>query len=139
VAVCFGAGPDSADDRKHSGILSGLRGDSFVWAAGVSAVNLSARSDDLCSLTSGLRLAVRVALEATSERWRSRETEKRTLIYGAGSAGTMLLSEVRNNPRLAYRVVGFVDDLAQRKGMRIAGVTVLGAGCDKGSCGQTPH
>ena len=79
-------------------------------------------------LTSGLRLAVRVALAATSERWRSRETEKRTLIYGAGSAGTMLLSEVRNNPRLAYRVVGFVDDLAQRKGMRIAGVTVLGGG-----------
>jgi FlaA1/EpsC-like NDP-sugar epimerase len=79
-------------------------------------------------LTSGLRLAVRIGLEATSDRWRSRETQKRTLIYGAGSAGTMLLREIRNNARLAYRVVGFVDDLVKRQGMRVAGVTVLGLG-----------
>jgi FlaA1/EpsC-like NDP-sugar epimerase len=79
-------------------------------------------------LTSGLRLAVRIGLEATSDRWRSRVAEKRTLIYGAGSAGTMLLREIRNNPRLAYRVVGFVDDLGARQGMRVAGVPVLGGG-----------
>jgi FlaA1/EpsC-like NDP-sugar epimerase len=79
-------------------------------------------------LTSGLRLAVRIGLEATSERWRSRETQKRTLIYGAGGAGTMLLREIRTNSRLAYRVVGFVDDLAARQGLRVSGVTVLGGG-----------
>jgi FlaA1/EpsC-like NDP-sugar epimerase len=79
-------------------------------------------------LTSGLRLAVRIGLEATSDRWRSRLEEKRTLIYGAGGAGTALLREIRNNPRLAYRVVGFLDDLAQRQGMRVAGVPVLGGG-----------
>jgi len=70
-------------------------------------------------LTSGLRLAVRIGLEATSDRWRSRETEKRTLIYGAGGAGTALLREIRSNAKLAYRVIGFVDDLAERKGMRV--------------------
>jgi FlaA1/EpsC-like NDP-sugar epimerase len=79
-------------------------------------------------LTSGLRLAVRFGLEATSYRWRRREEEKRTLIYGAGGGGTAMLREIRSNPRLAYRVVGFVDDLAERKGMRVAGVTVLGNG-----------
>jgi FlaA1/EpsC-like NDP-sugar epimerase len=79
-------------------------------------------------LTSGLRLGVRIGLEATSDRWRNRETEKRTLIYGAGGGGTALLHEIRNNARLAYRVVGFVDDLAERKGMRVAGVPVLGGG-----------
>jgi len=79
-------------------------------------------------LTSGLRLAVRFGLEATSDRWRSRETEKRTLIYGAGGGGTMLLREIRNNHRLPYKVVGFVDDLAHGNGMRIAGMTVLGGG-----------
>jgi FlaA1/EpsC-like NDP-sugar epimerase len=79
-------------------------------------------------LTSGLRLTVRIALEATSDPWRSRGTEKRTVIYGAGGAGTALLREIRNNPRLSYRVVGFVDDHAERKGMRVSGVTVLGGG-----------
>ncbi len=79
-------------------------------------------------LTSGLRLAVRFGLEATSDRWRSREAEKRTLIYGAGGGGTALLREIRNNHRLAYRVVGFVDDLAERRGTRVAGVPVLGGG-----------
>ena len=79
-------------------------------------------------LTSGLRLAVRFGLEATSDRWRSRRAEKRTVIYGAGSGGTALLREIRNNPRLAYRVVGFVDDLRERHGMRVAGVPVLGGG-----------
>jgi FlaA1/EpsC-like NDP-sugar epimerase len=79
-------------------------------------------------LTSGLRLAVRIGLEATSDRWRSREAEKRTLIYGAGGGGTALLREIRNNPKLAYRVVGFVDDLAERQGMRVAGMPVLGGG-----------
>jgi FlaA1/EpsC-like NDP-sugar epimerase len=79
-------------------------------------------------LTSGLRLAVRIGLEATSDRWRSREVEKRTLIYGAGGGGMTLLREIRNNHRLPYKVVGFVDDLAHRKGMRIAGMTVLGGG-----------
>jgi FlaA1/EpsC-like NDP-sugar epimerase len=79
-------------------------------------------------LTSGLRLAVRIFLEATSDRWRSRGAEKRILIYGAGGGGTMLLREIRNNPKLAYRVVGFVDDLVARQGMRVAGVTVLGSG-----------
>jgi FlaA1/EpsC-like NDP-sugar epimerase len=79
-------------------------------------------------LTSGLRLTVRIGLEATSDRWRSRESERRTLIYGAGGGGTALLREIRNNPRLAYRVIGFVDDLRERWGMRVAGVPVLGGG-----------
>jgi FlaA1/EpsC-like NDP-sugar epimerase len=79
-------------------------------------------------LTSGLRLAARIALEATSDRWRSRGAEKRTLIYGSGGGGMALLREIRNNPKLAYRVVGFVDDLADRQGMRVAGMPVLGGG-----------
>lgn len=53
---------------------------------------------------------------------------KRTLIYGAGKAGATLLKEVRNNPRLAYQVCGFVDDDAAKRGMRIDGIPVLGGG-----------
>jgi FlaA1/EpsC-like NDP-sugar epimerase len=32
------------------------------------------------------------------------------LIYGAGSAGEKLFRELTENPRLNFRVVGFVDD-----------------------------
>ena len=53
---------------------------------------------------------------------------KRTLIYGAGYAGAMLLREIRNNPKLAYQVCGFLDDDAAKRGMRIDGIPVLGGG-----------
>jgi FlaA1/EpsC-like NDP-sugar epimerase len=53
---------------------------------------------------------------------------KRTLIYGAGYAGSTLLKEIRNNPKLAYLVCGFLDDNAAKRGMRIDGITVLGGG-----------
>jgi len=53
---------------------------------------------------------------------------KRTLIYGAGSAGATLLKEIGNNPRLAYQACGFIDDDAAKRGMRIDDVPVLGTG-----------
>jgi FlaA1/EpsC-like NDP-sugar epimerase len=54
--------------------------------------------------------------------------EKRSLIYGAGEAGITLLREIRNNPRLSYRVVGFLDDRPDKKGLRLDDVEVLGGG-----------
>ncbi len=85
----------------------------------------------ICFLaTSGLRLAVRMSVEGASSRRNIQETEKRTLIYGAGDAGTMLLREIRNNPKLTYCVVGFVDDRSEKTGLRIQGIQVLGSGHD---------
>ncbi len=53
---------------------------------------------------------------------------KRTLIYGAGYAGAMLLRGIRNNPKLAYQVYGFLDDDGAKRGRRIDGIPVLGGG-----------
>ena len=53
---------------------------------------------------------------------------KKALIYGAGDAGISLLKEIRNNPRLSYRVMGFVDDHAGKRGLSVFGVAVLGGG-----------
>jgi len=82
----------------------------------------------LCFLgTAGLRVFVRIVSEtATSVRHRS--TGKRTLIYGAGDAGVTVLREVQNNPKLLYRVRGFLDDRPDKQGARILGVPVLGGG-----------
>jgi FlaA1/EpsC-like NDP-sugar epimerase len=83
----------------------------------------------ICFLgTSGLRLMVRMMAEATSNGQSDKTFEKRTLIYGAGRAGITLLREIRSNSSLSFRVVGFVDDRPDKKGIRIAGVPVLGGG-----------
>ena len=49
-----------------------------------------------------------------------------TLIVGAGEAGSLLLKEIRRQPRAAYNVLGFVDDDLEKKGMKLHGVRVLG-------------
>jgi FlaA1/EpsC-like NDP-sugar epimerase len=83
----------------------------------------------ICFLaTSGLRLILRLMMEVTSNPRRSVGLEKSVLIYGAGDGGITLLREIRNNPRLPYRVVGFLDDRPDKKGLRLAGVPVLGGG-----------
>src|ERR1035437_3662984 len=85
----------------------------------------------ICFLaTSGLRLILRLMLEITSNARSSGGVEKSTLIYGAGDAGITLLREIRNNPRLSYRVLGFLDDRPDKKGLRLAGVPVLGGGVE---------
>lgn len=51
----------------------------------------------------------------------------RTLIVGAGEAGSHLLKEIRRQPGSAYHVVGFVDDDCEKHGMRLNGAPVLGS------------
>ena len=77
--------------------------------------------------TAGLRVAVRMLAEATHDG-QGNGQEERTLIYGAGDAGITLLREIRNNPKLAYHVCGFVDDARDKAGLLISGIAVLGGG-----------
>jgi FlaA1/EpsC-like NDP-sugar epimerase len=85
----------------------------------------------LCLLaTGGLRLGTRIASRFVSGSYRDARTARRTLIYGAGDAGVTLLREIQNNRRLEYHVCGFLDDVSYKKGLRLAGVSVLGGGED---------
>jgi FlaA1/EpsC-like NDP-sugar epimerase len=77
--------------------------------------------------TAGLRVAVRMVAEAMHGRQRKVQ-EKRIFIYGAGDAGITLLREIRNNPKLAYHVCGFLDDAHGKVGLLISGIAVLGGG-----------
>jgi FlaA1/EpsC-like NDP-sugar epimerase len=77
--------------------------------------------------TTGIRVVVRMATEAI-QAGQVGAPEKRTFIYGAGDAGITLLREIRNNSRLAYCVLGFLDDRPYKNGLRINGVRVLGGG-----------
>jgi len=84
--------------------------------------------------TTGGRVAVRLIAE--NHNGHGAKPEKRALIYGAGDAGITLLREIRNNPRLAYKVCGFIDDHLVKKGVLINGVPVLGDGASVSSLVQ---
>lgn len=77
--------------------------------------------------TAGVRVVVRMTREAM-RTGSNGAPERKTFIYGAGDAGVILLREIRNNPRLPYRVCGFIDDDLLKQGLCINGVTVMGGG-----------
>jgi len=82
----------------------------------------------LCFLaTIGIRGFLRMIAE-TATRLRQDVPGKRVLIYGAGTAGLMLMREILGNPSLQYSVCGFVDDHPQKQGLRLQGVRVVSPG-----------
>ncbi len=56
------------------------------------------------------------------------QTLRNVLIYGAGDAGRQVARLVRNDPTLAFRVVGYLDDNPGKRHLRVHGVPVLGDG-----------
>jgi FlaA1/EpsC-like NDP-sugar epimerase len=79
--------------------------------------------------TAGIRVTARMIAEASSQQ-RNSAPGTIAIIYGAGEAGIGLLREIQKNPRLPYRVAGFLDDDPSKKGVRILGIPVLGGGPD---------
>ena len=69
------------------------------------------------------RLAARIFVYMRSSRC---GTDRRVLIVGAGSAGSLLLREIQNRPDLGLAVIGFLDDDPKIRGRILGGVPVLG-------------
>ncbi len=82
-------------------------------------------------LLSGARFLVRMHREGIQTAKNSRKGEN-VLIAGAGSAGVMMLNEIRRNPEIRLHPVGFVDDNPYKKGSTIQGLPILG------SCSEIP-
>src|SRR5262249_12944594 len=80
----------------------------------------------LC-FTAGTRVMVRLIMESVQAPPPVRDL-KRTVIYGAGSAGAALSRDLRHHPALKYEVCGFVDDNPQKRGLVLHDVAVLGTG-----------
>jgi FlaA1/EpsC-like NDP-sugar epimerase len=78
----------------------------------------------LLAFVAGTRLLARSLIERPSGGIVARGRE--VLIVGAGDAGQLVVREMQRNRRLAYTPVGFVDDDARKKHIRIHGVRVLG-------------
>jgi FlaA1/EpsC-like NDP-sugar epimerase len=82
----------------------------------------------------GIRLSVRVMSEQFGARHGmapdGQHPIKRVLIAGAGDAGAMVVREIRRNPQLAMRPIGFLDDQRTKLGKRIYEVPVVGTLAD---------
>jgi FlaA1/EpsC-like NDP-sugar epimerase len=77
-------------------------------------------------LIAGARLAVRLIVERPSRGARIPKGRE-VLVVGAGSGGQMVVREMQLNPNLGSTAIGFVDDDARKRGMRILGLKVLGS------------
>jgi len=77
-------------------------------------------------LVAGARLGRRIIAERPDRS--ARRTRRRdVLVVGAGSGGQLVVRELRLNPDLGARAIGFVDDDPRKRGMTAAGVKVLGS------------
>lgn len=74
-------------------------------------------------LLAGSRASFRLVSEFGQ---RQRQVGRRLVIYGAGDAGSMAIRQVLNDSRSTYRIVGFIDDDARKRNVRVHGYRVLG-------------
>jgi len=80
-------------------------------------------------LLSGLRLANRLFVKFIVG---SLLVKEKTLIIGAGDAGTQIVRNINEAGNLPYKVVGFIDDDKEKRGKTIQGIKILG------SCSEIP-
>jgi FlaA1/EpsC-like NDP-sugar epimerase len=71
------------------------------------------------------RAAIRFVFVERRMRRHTRARDNDTLVVGAGSGGQMVVRELRLNPELG-NPIGFVDDDARKRGMRLLGLKVVG-------------
>src|SRR5579871_1233166 len=69
----------------------------------------------------------RFLVRAYTETVQTCVAQKETLVVGAGVAGTTIMRELKQNPDLDYKPIGFVDDDLTKLGIRIHGKRVLGS------------
>ena len=85
-----------------------------------------------CALLGGARL-VRRSLAERPDRRRTGRRTRDVLVVGAGSGGQMVVRELKLNPNLDARAIGFIDDDPRKRGMRTEGLKVLGTTSEIGA------
>jgi FlaA1/EpsC-like NDP-sugar epimerase len=73
----------------------------------------------------GLRYSIRLA-ERLRQRSQNLPDARRVVIAGAGEAGVMILREMQRNSDLGLLPVAFIDDDAEKQGIKIQGVPIAG-------------
>ncbi len=68
----------------------------------------------------------RASFRLIGEFARRRRSGTRLLIYGASEAASLIMREMLADPRMYYRMIGFIDDDPMRHSLRVQGYPVLG-------------
>jgi len=76
-------------------------------------------------LLGGIRMGTRMLRESV-EKKKFKEAAKNVLIVGAGNTGITVVNEIKSNPDLNLRPIGFIDDDPNKKGYKIKNLKVLG-------------
>jgi UDP-GlcNAc:undecaprenyl-phosphate/decaprenyl-phosphate GlcNAc-1-phosphate transferase len=72
-------------------------------------------------------VSARVGLSAVDEYLRLRRSRGRlALVYGAGKGGALTVREILQNPSLGLTPIGFLDDDARKRRLRVDGLGVVG-------------
>jgi UDP-GlcNAc:undecaprenyl-phosphate GlcNAc-1-phosphate transferase len=74
-------------------------------------------------LVCGSRISYRLLQDQV---WKASTAGQPVLIYGAGNAGVAAMRELRRNPDLGMRPVGFIDDDRMLRGKAVSGLAILG-------------
>jgi UDP-GlcNAc:undecaprenyl-phosphate GlcNAc-1-phosphate transferase len=85
----------------------------------------------LFALVTASRFSYRLIGEATPKN--ALKNGKKTLIYGAGAGGQLIMQEIEGNRNLGLTPVGFIDDDRGKQNRRFLGYPVLGG---KGSLNE---
>lgn len=72
------------------------------------------------------RVSKSTLAELFSGKQKERTDDIHLLIIGAGDSGEKIFREIRDNPRLNYYVVGYIDDDYRKQNKMIHGVPVMG-------------
>ena len=77
-------------------------------------------------LTVGIRIIPRFKHWVASSRHFNNGLTRRTLIFGAGGTGAMLIKRLLENPQESFYPVAVCDGDKSKHGMRIAGIPIVG-------------
>ncbi len=84
-------------------------------------------------LTATIPFSARMYWEVFLPQQRESRQRRPVLIYGAGEAGLMLGKEIRSNPKLGMKVLGYLDDDPGKTNSQLVGFPVMGTGRDAAS------
>ena len=91
----------------------------------------------LDALIGGAALGITRLLVRIARRRRAARDGRRAVIVGAGAAGSLIVREVLESPRLHVVPVAFVDDDPDKQGRKLHGVKVTGRLADLASVVET--
>jgi FlaA1/EpsC-like NDP-sugar epimerase len=98
-----------------SGLLIGRQRDLLQTVAGGTLIALPT-----------IAAARYVAFAARRRRKRTTEAGVKVIVFGAGEAGTMLITRLLDEPGAAYRPVALLDDDPDKRRLRVHGIPVRG-------------